>query len=86
MSQTYQQFLTGLSTDELLILQKTKLREAAVRGPSMSRAWSDQRGAEIRLVRAEIKLRGEQLSLDVLYSADRDQRLLGLEAWREPGQ
>lgn len=74
MARSYQQFLTSLSTDELLVLQRAKLGEVARRGPTMSRSWVNERGAEIRLLRAEIRLRGTQLSLDALYEAERLER------------
>lgn len=74
MARSYQQFLTSLSTDELLVLQNAKLGEVARRGPTMSGSWRNERGAEIRLLRAEIRLRGTQLSLDALYEAERLER------------
>lgn len=71
MARSYQQYLSSLSTDELLAVQLMKLQEIARRQETMSVRWRQERNAEMALVRAEIRMRGEQLRLPTLRADDR---------------
>lgn len=63
MARTYQQFLGELSTAQLHYLERQKLKELMIRGPERSSDWRRVRDLELQMLRAEIQMRGEQLSL-----------------------
>jgi hypothetical protein len=63
MARTYLEFVQGLTYDQLRVLELSKRRELAYEGSEKSAAWRAARQDELRSVRAELKLRGEQLEL-----------------------